>query len=866
MSLTELLLATQNPASRADAEAQIKLAEQNNAEQYFIALATELAAADKPVIARQLAGLLLKNALYAKDAQRSGELKARWARMAEATRSNVKQLTAAALVTPEVDVGKAAAQVLAKIGAIEIPAKQWDGLVPHLLTLVTGQEVRSKNIALICLGYLCEELVALQPEETGQEVSEEISNNILTAVVEGMRSADLATKLEATRAFYHAVVLAQKNFRNQTERDFIIQVLHECCRTQGAEMVQIAAFECLVQVATEYYDYLMSSSTPYISILGPLTWETIKGANEKIAIPAMEFWSTICDEEVWIADLQANGQLGERRSLNLIQQSLPHLVPLLTETLTRQQHEEEEDSWNLRMAASTCLSLVAQVVADQCVDLVLAFVEQHFANPDWKYREAAILAFGSIMEGPSSQKMGPLVQNCYQHLVNALNDQSVAVRDTIAWTLGRIVQFHPTIVPIQSLTPVLGQKLQDLPRVAANVCFVIQCLSEAQQAPNLLPGQYPATTPLSEFFTSLAQALVHVTARQDASEKNLRMNAYHALSALIDWTGNDCLVHMDKLVPEMLNHLTAMHAQGQTLDRECELRGHVCGVLTALVNRLKEGISAHADRIMEQALNVITAYQQVKNEPCLQEEALILVDALAIFLKGGFQKYMQVFAPHLKTGLQNSSDVKVCIVSLGMVGDLARGLEAQVVAICDDVFNIAFAHLQNQAVDRKIKVAIMQTFGDVALAITGNFEKYLTPVVGVLSEACKTKLTDCPPTEDWIEYLGNLREAVLEAYTGIIHGLKDGGKLELFKLHANTVLHFISTITDEPPNETVWRAAIAVIGDLTQVFQQEMVGHLKGAPMMLKIGQFAQASSDPKVQGTGHRLQQLLVKFGGGIN
>ena len=35
---------------------------------------------------------------------------------------------------------------------------------------------------------------------------------------------------------------------------------------------------------------------PYMNTLGLLTLETIKSAPEKVAIPAMEFWSTICDE------------------------------------------------------------------------------------------------------------------------------------------------------------------------------------------------------------------------------------------------------------------------------------------------------------------------------------------------------------------------------------------------------------------------------------------------------------------------------------------------------------------------------------------------------------------------------------------
>eukprot|EP00928_Gymnodinium_smaydae_P086879 TRINITY_DN71288_c0_g1_i1.p1 TRINITY_DN71288_c0_g1~~TRINITY_DN71288_c0_g1_i1.p1 ORF type:complete len:858 (-),score=175.51 TRINITY_DN71288_c0_g1_i1:193-2766(-) len=856
MSLTELLLATQDPTKRQAAEAQIRQAEQASAEQYFVALAEELNNGTKPVIARQLAGLLLKNGLAAKDPIRSQELKVRWGSISENGRNAVKKCTTSALITPELDVGKAAAQVLAKIGVIELPAKQWDGLLPLLLQHVTNTDTKARNIALVTLGYLCEDLVALQDSQD-TPVSQEISNPILTAVVQGMRETDLSTVLEACKAFYHAVVLARNNFKNPQERGFIMQIVQQCCTNRQSEDVQVAAFESIVQIATEYYDQLME----HMNTLGPLTWETIRGAPEKVAIPAMEFWSTVCDEELFLKELAEDGQLGDRRPQNLIQQALPFLVPLLVETLTKQASEDDDDTWNLAMAAGTCLTLVAQVVGDNCVDLVLSFVQQNFENADWKFREAAVLAYGSIMDGPTSEKMRPLVQQSYGSLVNRLNDQSVAVRDTIAWTLGRIAMFHHTIVPVRELTPILGQKLADVPRVATNICWVIQTLAEKQCS----VADIPPTTPLSEFFTGLVQGLLGVTMRPDAAERNLRMAAYNALSVLITHAGNDCNVHMEAILQEMLGHLNKVHAQRQTVDRECEVQGYICGVLTALTQRLRSAVLPHADRMMEECLKVFQAYQQVKGpEPCLQEEALLLVAALASSVGPNFEKYMPHFAPVLKVGLENYADVQVCLMAIGVVGDLTRALEARFTTYCAGVLQILYGNLQNQNVDRKIKAAIMCTFGDIALAITGDFEKYLAPVVQMLQEASRTTSADGPANdEDWIDYLNSLREGVCEAYTGIIHGLREANKLHLFKEHVNAVLHFVKVITEDTcTSEAVMKAAVAVIGDLVFAFQQELTQHLMGAPFLAKLVEFCSTCTDPNLQRTSLWLQQLLQRFG----
>eukprot|EP00927_Polykrikos_kofoidii_P061297 TRINITY_DN56150_c0_g1_i1.p1 TRINITY_DN56150_c0_g1~~TRINITY_DN56150_c0_g1_i1.p1 ORF type:complete len:899 (-),score=160.62 TRINITY_DN56150_c0_g1_i1:291-2879(-) len=857
-TLTELLLATQDAAKHSAAEAQLKNAEQASADQYFRALAEELAKNESPKIARQLSGLLLKNGLAAKDSTRDRELKDRWKAFPEGTRNAVKQATTTALTAAETDIGKAAGQVLAKIGMIEIPCGSWPGLVPLLLQHVTSSDLRARQIALVTLGYLCEELVTAQ--ENDIEIPNEITDKIITAVVQGMRDADAATKLEATRAFYHAVVLAHRNFNDDRERDFIMGVVLETCRFAGAETVQTAAFECLAQIATMYYDMIL----PYMNGIGPLTLESIKGASEKVAIPAIEFWSAICDEELDLQELEKLGQARSRTSLNIISQALSFLVPLLCETLTRQDSEDDDDTWNIAMAAGACLTLVAQVTGDACVDLVIAFVQANFGNPNWKYREAAILAYGSIMDGPSSEKMRPLAEQSYSHLVSALNDSSVAVRDTVSWTLGRIAQFHPTIVPVKQLTPILCDKLKDLPRVAANICWVIQVMAEAYD-PTTVPGRAHPTTPLSDFFLAVGRALLEVTVRPDASEKNLRMAAFNALSFLVSNSGNDCLGHCEQLMQEMIMQLRNSF---KVVTAECEIQGLICGVLTALTHRLRERVLLVAESVMEECLKVILAYQQVRGAQVLQEEALLLVSALANSVGEHFNVFMQHFAPHFQIGLKNFEDVQVCNMATGIVGDFCRALGPKMTPYVEPILEVLFVNLQNTAVDRKIKASIMTAFGDIALAITGDFEKYLGPVVNMLHYASSTRFSDGPvENEEWVEYLNSLREGVLGAYAGIIWGLRDatgGSKLHLFKEHTNAVLVFVKTVTeDEATSEAVMQAAIGVIGDLISVFQAEMTAHLGAAPFLVKLVQFASGSMDPKMQQTANWLKQLLARYGG---
>ena len=75
-----------------------------------------------------------------------------------------------------------AALALAKVAAIELPAKQWQDLVPTLLQNMNAQPPNPglKQSTLESLGYVCEEMGRIEEDVLAQEQI----NSILTAVVQ----------------------------------------------------------------------------------------------------------------------------------------------------------------------------------------------------------------------------------------------------------------------------------------------------------------------------------------------------------------------------------------------------------------------------------------------------------------------------------------------------------------------------------------------------------------------------------------------------------------------------------------------------------------------------------------------------------
>ncbi len=79
---------------------------------------------------------------------------------------------------------------------------------------------------------------------------------------------------------------------------------------------------------------------------------------------------------------------------------------------------------------------------------------------DWRYREAATFAFGSILEGPTTPQLAQLVGMGLQFLLDAMQDTNTHVRNTTAWTIGRIFEFVHGKEPT---APVIHE--QNLPKI-----------------------------------------------------------------------------------------------------------------------------------------------------------------------------------------------------------------------------------------------------------------------------------------------------------------------------------------------------------------------------------------------------------------
>lgn len=412
-----------------------------------------------------------------------------------------------------------------------------------------------KEATLEAIGYICQEI--------DSEVLVTQSNAILTAIIHGMRNTEPSNhvRLAATQALHNSLEFTRANFEKETERNFIMEVVCEATQSPDTQ-IKVAALQCLVKILSLYYQYM----EPYMAqALFPITLEAMKSENDAVALQGIEFWSNVSDEEVDLAieDTEASeaGRPPARVSRHYAKGALQYIVPILLQKLTKQEELDDEDDWNPSKAAGVCIMLLSTCCENEIVPYVLPFINNNIKSDNWRYRDASLMAFGSILGGLDSTALKPLVEEAMPTLIQLMYDSSVIVRDTAAWTFGRICEMVPEVAMDERfLKPLLESFITGLksePRVASNVCWAFSGLAEAayEAADVNDETETPDTYCLSQYFEFIVQRLLETTDRPDAAQANLRPAAYEALMEMVKNSPKDCYVTVQKTTMVILERL-----------------------------------------------------------------------------------------------------------------------------------------------------------------------------------------------------------------------------------------------------------------------------------------------------------------------
>ena len=527
----------------------------------------------------------------------------------------------------------------------------------------------------------------------------------------------------------------------------------------------------------------------------------MRSPNESVALQAIEFWSTVCDEEIdlmseaaevslvnykreqWAAaDVQAAsyGETPALEPLGFARDALAQILPTLLELLTQQEEDEDEEDWTKAMAAAACLELLAQNVGDPVVPTVVQFVEANIRSQQWQQREAAVMAFGAVLEGPDATVLGPLVNQALGALIQMLStDPSVAVQDTVAWTLSKITEAVLEVIDpnvhLQAMVGSLIEGLNKTPRISNSCCSALGNLV-TQLSGGGLGEDTPESSIMSQFYPDILTSLMRLSDKP-TNDNNSRSAAYQTISAFCSSASKDRFQVVHEVAMEMINRQERyLAAQNQLVgadDRQNwnNVQSSICTVIQAAVHRTPQSLLPLSDRIMTNLANII---QSPNRGAGVVEDAFSVVGELAGSLESGFVKYIEPFSGFLYAALEALDDSHVTQAGVYLVSDISRSVNEAMTPYAEQLLQHIVNILRSPVVSRDVKPSAITAIGEIAMAIGSGFVPYLGLIMEILSQAGATSAQSNDIA--MVEFVWTMRESIVDAFIGIMNGLKIGDR------------------------------------------------------------------------------------------
>jgi len=779
MSLEQIVQILDNTLSSNDqvrrtAEATLEQAKQSNFGQLLQTLAVVLESENAPVTAtsRQVAAAYIRNSLTGRSQQFKDAVEASWNGLDAKVRDSVKSHVLNSLMAKDPQVSKAAAQTLARIALLELPAGRWPDLIPNLCAacaLTNPDQLR--EAALLTLGFICEDI-----DEAA--ITDKIPA-ILTVVIENMspKVPSNSVRLRALEALSNMVFFLSPVFDDKQKRDYLMGILLQNCSHSDDE-VKKTGFTVLTDIISGYYGYI----TDYMQVIAMnLTFPMIERCDDDdddVVKQAIEVWITIADIETEKAineeEAAADGTVIEDidKSRRYIEGAMMPLLKSLFVALTKQDPDSEDDEWTVSHAAATCISYAAGCVREKIIPPILQLFQTNIMNPDWRVRNAATVAFGSVLEGPPTDALKPYLSDSklLGLFLDHMKDADLVVRSSTAWTLGRMCELHVGIVVTDqqrfvALYQAFKAGLTDEPRMASMCCWCLMVLAEALDD-FIKESSQSVPNPLAQYFSELVVLLFQVAEKAGCPTRQ-RKGAYQALGALVHCSTPECIPFVGKVTVMCLDRIEAMTAATSFPDKKDadELEALVSGLMTECVSKLEDKVAEIADRVCTAYLTLYTKAAGAS----AQEEAVLGLGTFSMAIGSKVERYAEPICKVLQECISKPNEVDVCKAAIGSLGDVCRSMEDKFGPTVPVFVPLLFKLLTTPEVDRSLFSHVMSTLGDIAQFATNQFKPYLAQVIGVVQQAmaCKVDLND----EDDRDFLFELQESCFACIAGIQSGL-----------------------------------------------------------------------------------------------
>ena len=356
-----------------------------------------------------------------------------------------------------------------------------------------------------------------------------------------IRSCMFSTSIEESIALCSLYCLwvlvphSGRYFTQKEEREGLFKLLLNSIKSENTNARQIA-FEILCLTAELYAGLLQDQ----LEIIFDNVSKAAVVESSEIADVAVRFWISFLTA---VIRSQEQGGIEQTQEYDILKPFLSRIISLLLALLTKQSAElianPNTDTTEVTRTAAEALCLFCKTYKNDCVRIVLPYVEKHIENSDFRFREAALVSFGSCLEN-NEDFLLPYLKLALPTFVNYLKtDNIVLVKDAVCWVLAGVYEFMPKIVldfareaesqrgntynHIEHVVPVLVDTLKRTDSLAKNVIDALTNLLKIHEA-EMNKGGFSLVTTDPDHLPTITKSLISFIPQMYNSLNNLLDN------------------------------------------------------------------------------------------------------------------------------------------------------------------------------------------------------------------------------------------------------------------------------------------------------------------------------------------------------
>ena len=758
----------------------------------------------------------------------------KWESLDQNSRETLKTKILSCLASNSHEIRCATSLVIASICRIEVPKGNWNQIFEILSSTAQHTNDNYKKSSIITIGYIAQDLKRT-------DLNQDQINKLLFALT---RNLDVNNNIEvfkcAITSFLNFLPFAKQNFQKIDEREILVRKIIELLSYNNLRDDLIEGLlKCLVEMASLYHSALNDK----MSIITNITCKYMKSPNKEIAIQAIEFWNTLCKEELNENVLYVS---------NLYQDDLYLVIQYLLLNRNEAIEQQYSDEWLPIKSIQCLISLMSQCKNEIFIEKMLDFIGKYFHDINDMNRDSAYLAFGAILEysGLSDEIV---IVSISQILKELSNEKKKKVAETMTWCFHQICEFHSFCFDDQQLfdstITIIYPLLQSF---LPNKTILIQLLKSLELMIQFVSYKSYLTKHAAQLIQILMK-LAYTPGSYDPNN-NVAMICFYVINSLIDNAEDDIKDVVFQLLFDIFKLFQdSFSLQNFTSKEEQETyQGYLCTV-----------ISSSAVKYKMNDTQIFSVYDVIKKifhaRQSVFEEGIMAISSLSTNTET-FPLIMKDFISFLVVGLKSIDSPSICKQSINSTDEIIQHIDAKVIPFLPTLMPLIFNILNDINCDRFLKLYCFLVLSDLFCLQSGEAYSYFNEVMHVTKNAMTAAISKPSPDDDSdvVEYFLKLREQLIELLICLSHFLQEYGKENELKEFTPNIIQFINLVCSEEysPNKEIIDSAVGLICDLVQIFPDIVTSTLNRAVMSAMISKINRNSSEREI---------ALLKWAGNV-